>query len=92
MKLKDLFQQAKDNKQIRKQEKMHSIDKDIDGWKVSNRDYKRTLITFTREDGKVSVTFSKNGWTAADPSKKYDTIDSSNDKNPDIEKVLNKFK
>ena len=93
MKLKDLFQQAKDNKKMAKQEKLFGIGKEekLKGWKVSNRDYKRTLITFVRDDGKVSITFSKTGWVAADPTKKYDTIDSSQDKNPDIQKVLKKF-
>jgi len=61
---------------------------EVGNWTISNRDEKRHLITYVRKDGKLSVTFSKDGWVAANPKAKYATVDSARTPRPNIKNVL----
>ena len=62
----------------------------VKGWIISNVDFKQTLITYEKKNGKVMVTFSDAGWHAADPKKNFDTIDQYKGKY-EIQNVLNKL-
>ena len=64
---------------------------EVKGWNVTNVDPKRGLVTYVKKNGKVSITFGKDGWVAANPKKKFDTID-DHQGSYDIIDVLGKFK
>ena len=61
------------------------------GWEITNVDAKRNLKTYTNTDNTISVTFGKDGWTSANPTKEYDNIDSYVGKKYDILSVLKKY-
>ena len=63
--------------------------KEVDGWKVTNRDAKRNLITYDKDSGDVAVTFGETGYVAANPKKQYDHIESGDSTN--IKEVLGRL-
>ncbi len=62
------------------------------GWNVTNRDFKRNLVTYTRHDGGVMITFGENSWVAADPRNEFETLDDATNTKYSFEDVLNRFK
>mgnify|MGYP003647731662 CR=1 FL=1 len=61
---------------------------DVQGWRLTNHDKDRDLVTYVNRTGDVSVTFSKDGWVAANPQKQHDTIDSDQERRPNIKRIL----